>query len=275
MSQAKQLALAMHNYHDDAGRLPPPYSTDTEGRPRHSWRTLLLPYIEEDPLHRLINLQEPWDSPANQRLLSDISIEVLETPRGRPPRPTKNPTHYLAVVDEQAVFSPKGSVRLADITDGPSKTIVLIEASGFGVSWYEPRDLTLDEAIDLLCGETSEEHEWIVPGFFCSQRLHGDGIHPRVVAFADGHAEAIPCLEDRELARALLTRAGGEDLSAFGEISKVDAPPKNAVVEYVIHWGRIWGLTLLITLSALALPVGWRLRTREPGGAGPQLTPEV
>src|SRR5271168_5107175 len=42
----KQLALAMHNYHDQYGSFPPAYIADKNGRPMHSWRVLLLPFLE-------------------------------------------------------------------------------------------------------------------------------------------------------------------------------------------------------------------------------------
>ena len=47
----KQLALAMHNYHDKYGSFPPAYIADKNGRPMHSWRVLLLPFLEFGPLY--------------------------------------------------------------------------------------------------------------------------------------------------------------------------------------------------------------------------------
>ena len=43
----KQLALAMHMYHEQHGSFPPAYVADENGTPMHSWRVLLLPYLEE------------------------------------------------------------------------------------------------------------------------------------------------------------------------------------------------------------------------------------
>ena len=42
-----QVAVALHTYHDVYGRFPPAYLADASGRPRHSWRVLLLPYISK------------------------------------------------------------------------------------------------------------------------------------------------------------------------------------------------------------------------------------
>ena len=42
----KQLCLALHNYHDHYGSFPPAITYDAAGVPLHSWRVLLLPWLE-------------------------------------------------------------------------------------------------------------------------------------------------------------------------------------------------------------------------------------
>ncbi len=49
--QLSQLALALHNYCDVYGVLPPAHVDDEHGRPMHSWRVLILPFINEDTLY--------------------------------------------------------------------------------------------------------------------------------------------------------------------------------------------------------------------------------
>ena len=66
--QLCQIGLAIHNYNDTYGELPKnTYSPD--GRPLLSWRVHILPFLEEDRLYQQFNLDEPWDSPSNVRLL--------------------------------------------------------------------------------------------------------------------------------------------------------------------------------------------------------------
>jgi hypothetical protein len=48
INNLKQIGLAMHNYHDAHGCFPPAYIPDENGKPMHSWRVLLLPYLELD-----------------------------------------------------------------------------------------------------------------------------------------------------------------------------------------------------------------------------------
>ena len=61
-----QLGLALHNYHDEYQCFPPAYTVDPDGKPLHSWRTLILPYLEHGPLYATIDLSKPWDDPANK-----------------------------------------------------------------------------------------------------------------------------------------------------------------------------------------------------------------
>src|SRR5687768_8208324 len=42
----KQIAIALHNYHDTFGQFPPAYQCDASGKPVHSWRVLVMPFIE-------------------------------------------------------------------------------------------------------------------------------------------------------------------------------------------------------------------------------------
>ena len=53
----KQIALAMHNYHDVHRTFPPAYQADASGKPLLSWRVLILPYLEQDALYREFHLR--------------------------------------------------------------------------------------------------------------------------------------------------------------------------------------------------------------------------
>src|SRR5690606_28292508 len=56
----RQVVLALHGYHVDHGCFPPAYVADAAGRPMHSWRVLVLPYLEEQDLYAAYNFAEPW-----------------------------------------------------------------------------------------------------------------------------------------------------------------------------------------------------------------------
>lgn len=54
-----QIGIALHNYHEQHGSFPPAYTTDQNGKPLHSWRVLLLPYLDRPNLYQQIRLDEP------------------------------------------------------------------------------------------------------------------------------------------------------------------------------------------------------------------------
>jgi len=63
----KQIGLALHNYVDHHGVLPPAYTVDANGKRLHSWRTLILPYLDQAELFNRIDLSKPWDDPVNEK----------------------------------------------------------------------------------------------------------------------------------------------------------------------------------------------------------------
>lgn len=63
----KQIAIGLYNYADTYGRFPPAWTVDSQGKPLHSWRVLILPYLEYQHLYDKIRLSEPWDSEYNRQ----------------------------------------------------------------------------------------------------------------------------------------------------------------------------------------------------------------
>ncbi|MCO6456634.1 MAG: DUF1559 domain-containing protein [Pirellulaceae bacterium] len=57
----KQLALALHNYHDNVGVFPP----SSLSPPEHTWAPLLLPYIEQLTLQDQYDFRYAWNDPMN------------------------------------------------------------------------------------------------------------------------------------------------------------------------------------------------------------------
>ena len=50
----KQIALSLHNYHDVYKAFPPAFVADASGKPVHSWRVLILPFLgQEHPVQEL------------------------------------------------------------------------------------------------------------------------------------------------------------------------------------------------------------------------------
>jgi len=61
----KQIGLALHIYHETHGAFPPACTVDANGKPLHSWRTVILPFLGQKDLYESIDLTKPWNDPAN------------------------------------------------------------------------------------------------------------------------------------------------------------------------------------------------------------------
>jgi len=192
----KQIGLALHNYHSALGCFPPAYIADESGQPRTSWRTMILPYLEQAALYDAYDSNKPWDDPANQRVV-DTAIPVYRCPSD--PSPSKTDTCYVMVVGPGMFSDGPDPTRMSDITDGTSNTIMVVEIENSGIKWAEPKDITAEELL---------------------AQLSGSGIkspHPAVfnVLFCDGSVRALSTTIDAEALRAMLTRSGGEAINAW------------------------------------------------------------
>ena len=136
----KQLGLALLNFADVHKTLPPAVVSDSRGQPMHSWRTLILPEIEEGTLYRTYHFDEPWNGPRNSKL-SQVELRLFQCPDDRP-KPFE--TSYVAIIGPGTAWSVPGGAKLSDITDGPENTILLVEMKNSGIKWAEPRDLDLN-----------------------------------------------------------------------------------------------------------------------------------
>ena len=56
--------MAVAHYRESKGKGPPAYIVGPDGRPWHSWRVLILPYIAKEELYNEYNFSEPWNGPS-------------------------------------------------------------------------------------------------------------------------------------------------------------------------------------------------------------------
>jgi hypothetical protein len=205
----RQIAIAMHDFNDAQGRMPPAVVYDRNGKPLYSWRVLLLPYIEQQDLYKNFHLDEAWDSSHNMKLLSRMP-KTYQCPRDR----SGTNTHYLAFDSPGCAFNSKlqsGGLRPlpfvmngfeagitsripATFQDGTSQTIVVAEADE-SVPWTKPVDLAYSPSQPLpKLGS-----------------LYSNGVFH--VAMGDASARAVnrPGVSDATL-RAAITAAGNDVL---------------------------------------------------------------
>lgn len=197
-NNVRQLGIALHNYHDKHGRLPPAIVRDKDGKPLYSWRVLILPFLEQEPLYQQFRLDEPWDSPHNLPL-AKLMPPCFGCPGGKEHRPKSAITQYVAVVGDETMWPPEGSLSFGDIGDGLSNTFLLVEWGDSDIVWSEPRDLPMNGVMRW----------WYPPRKQTIDHTHHTG--GVNVVWADGRIDFLypGSLTAPEL-RARLTRSGGE-----------------------------------------------------------------
>jgi len=194
----KTIGLAMHSYADDHGTFPPAYIADASGKPMHSWRVLLLPYMGDQELYDAYDFDEPWDGPNNSKLHGRMP-EVYACPCDETAA-RHCQTSYVLLTGPDTMFPGGESVTLDDVPDGLSKTLVLVEVVGSGIHWMEPRDLNVSEDVSQIELSTAPR----------ISSKHDDTVH---VAFADGSVHSFSKGQlTREKLRELSSRDGGEDV---------------------------------------------------------------
>jgi hypothetical protein len=189
----REIGLALLEYEEAHHALPPAYTVDADGKPLHSWRTLILPFMEQRELYKTIDLSKPWDDPANKTAF-EASIPPYRCPSVDCPA---THTTYLAVVAPGGCFRPARPRELPEITDDRDLTLMVIEvAAERAVHWMSPTDAGESEIVNL--GTVTK-----LP-------------HPSVVqaVTASGSVLLVGANSKQDKLRALISIAGNDDVIA-------------------------------------------------------------
>ena len=168
-SNLRQLGLAIHLFHDANGSFPASGWTKAgPGNPAGryvGWRALVLPYLEQENLHRLYDFESDWWQGTNG-VAASVPIPIFRCPSvpqraevfsaiAKSPRPALTftnpiaPTDYEAIMGLQpasinshlvnpiynsgnrfSVMSRNSSTRFAAVSDGTSQTVMIVECGG-------------------------------------------------------------------------------------------------------------------------------------------------
>jgi len=191
------ISRALQNYCAEHSSFPPPYLADDNGQPMHSWRVLILPYLDtyERDLYKQYRFDEPWYGPNNRKLIEKMP-PVYRCP-SRKRKPGDFTTDYIAVTGPNTMWPVDQTVRISDVTDGTSNTLIVVESANCGICWLEPQDLDVD-AIPMEINPKSKRG--ISSG-------HPGGV---LGAFVDGSVQYLPDSMPSNTVKALLIRNDGQ-----------------------------------------------------------------
>lgn len=191
----KQLAIAMHNYHDTWKKFPAIGNADGSGNMLLSWRVHILPYLEQVKLYKQFRLDEPWDSTHNRKLIEKMP-EVYRCPASGL-KAKQGLSTYRVLSGEETVFPGREGLPMKEIKDGTSNTIMIVEVADENAAlWTKPEGFPFDP---------------VNPATGLGGQFEG-GFD---AAFCDGSVRFISETVDRKTLRALFTRAGGEAVSDY------------------------------------------------------------
>jgi len=205
VSNIQQIAKAMNAYRRDYGSYPTPTATNLDGLQLYSWRVLLLPYLGYKDLHSRFQLDQPWDSPSNILLASEMP--TLFVVAGNAMASSLYESNYSLVVGPGTLFATATSKSVEDILDDPGQTILVVESKEGGICWMEPGNL------DNLKG--------VRIGSRAAIDMGGNFSNFVLIATVDGNSLMLNAQTAVSTIQALLSPDGDEVVS----IETVDASP--------------------------------------------------
>ena len=252
-NNTRQIGLAIANYQLAKKVFPAsnsdwlPGDAQTSGwsyRLNHSWASVILPYAEETSLHKLIDFKKSAYDPANAHAASTV-VRMYRCPAYAGPDFTTDaiyahfyPGNKFAIgnyvsfgasdVDRlfgakpEGVIFPRSAIRPRDVTDGLSKTILIVEsreeklrvwidgimAAHTALRFSAYRDPAVDEQISLNASPYYN-YEGIYSQYGPSS-MHGGGANHLA---GDGSVHFIRDSISAEIYVGLCTRAGGETIN--------------------------------------------------------------
>jgi hypothetical protein len=196
MNNMRQIVFALHAYCDNRGRFPPAHTVDETGKPLHSWRVLILPYLEQQTLYEKIRLNEPWDSEHNRQFHSQVP-RIFQCPTGNWQLPMSGGCHYSIIYGAAAAFSETEPKKYNEGKDHDG-TILFVERK-IPVNWMDP---TSEISFATAC-------EGINVNAMGIGSFHYDGdTRGANVGFGDGRIQFLLNNTDGKTLRTMLTLNG-------------------------------------------------------------------
>ncbi len=259
----KQIGLALHSYHDTFRVFSPGVTTSPK---LHAWTPYVFPYAEQENLYQQYRWDVNWNDAANQVAVNThvAALHCASTPGGDKRldtvstsittsasdyAPVTRVANILATAgivppmsDCWGVLSRGEAVRMADVRDGTSNTLMITEDAGRPDFWTSqgrgpdnnsPGGGNLGVVDGRVKGAGWADTRNVIPlhGFShdglvapgpcpinCTNNNEAFGFHPGGVnaAFADGGVRFLSETISIETYAALITKANGEVIPAGG-----------------------------------------------------------
>jgi hypothetical protein len=244
INNLKLLGLAMHNYMQANGAFPPAVIFGPDGKPWHSWRVLVLPYLQAPDVYNAYDFSQPWDSPKNKALIDKMPAVYRDPIYGDT---NDHDTHYAGFVGPRAIFRPEGAkqpdankrpidakgVMIRQVTDGTSLTMMIgpVEPER-RIPWTKPEDIDVGPTFKGL-GRPGG-----IAAPFASRDGKGGTAAP--VLICDGSVHLINSSINARTLQALLTCDGGEVVT-FAEFKNDPrfSPPQVRTLKIQLNRGKV------------------------------------
>lgn len=208
----KQVGIALHAYHD-VHRAFPLGCLEWRGwqsPPSHrqfAWSAMLLPQLEQGPLHNEIDFGFPYDHPRNTAA-ANTRVATFLCPSSPERSGGMGPTDYGGLYGERladrrskdGVFLYDELIRFRDIRDGLSNTMGVAEDVGGPNAYWIDGGNVFEQAF----GVNDPQAPWFDNEI---RSVHPGGA---MVLFVDGRVHFLTESVEHKLLGALITRAGSE-----------------------------------------------------------------
>lgn len=144
----KTMTIAVSGYRETLGNWPPVYVTDADNQPLHSWRVLILPFVEANSFYEEYDFSSSWNSSTNE----DLRDGTRHYDRRKFPNPAAVGGFYMndqskPRLETVFVVLTKQPLEEHSFRDGqkgfylsPKQSFLILEVDNTSIHWMEPRD---------------------------------------------------------------------------------------------------------------------------------------
>jgi hypothetical protein len=176
-SRIERIGEALLNYRDTYRSLPPAAILDADGRPMHSWRVLIVPFIEANGFFDRYDFESSWDETDNLALTLESTRfegEKFEVPSmvsdvyGPAGSGHTTKTCFLAVCAnakvENADSNPRGGWGddLRFVHSRPRERFIVVELASTPVGWTEPSDVYVSSDVTFPTIEYADVRDDVI-----------------------------------------------------------------------------------------------------------------